>query len=251
MMANWKTTAKRALGLFNRFLAGPTLGRFDRFYLAADVPLSDFDYSSHAIAHGNHPGKRILEIGSREVTGPSHLRDKFPLAEYVGFDFLPGANVDVVGDAHRLTEYFCEPFDVIYSSAVFEHLAMPWIVAEEISLLLKPGGLVIVATHFSYSSHERPWNFFQFSDMGLKALFNQQLGFECIAAGMREPMIGRFSALASESLRFQPIPGLYCSSFYVGRKVAAAEGFNWRSVSANAIAGGRDYPPAKTSDTGQ
>ena len=57
-----------------------------------------------------------------------------PAASYVGFDFYPGENVDVVGDAHKLSSYFGhdEKFDLIFSSAVFEHLHMPWIVAQEI-----------------------------------------------------------------------------------------------------------------------
>jgi hypothetical protein len=33
------------------------------------------------------------------------------------------------------------------------------------------GGVLFVETHFSFSSHERPWHFFQFSDMALRVLF--------------------------------------------------------------------------------
>ena len=86
---------------------------------------------------------RILEIGSREVTGPSDARRELRDAEYVGFDFYPGDNVDVVGDAHKLSSYFGggEKFDIIFSHACFEHFAMPWVVATEIAKLLKVGGL--------------------------------------------------------------------------------------------------------------
>jgi len=49
---------------------------------------------------------RILEVGSREVTGRSIAREKFSNAQYIGFDIDPGANVDVVGDAHKLASYF-------------------------------------------------------------------------------------------------------------------------------------------------
>ena len=87
---------------------------------------------------------------------------------------------------------------------------MPWIVAQEISKMLKVGGIVLVETHFSFSSHERPWHFFQFSDMALKVLFNKQLGFECIDAGMVNPIIGRFSKYADPYLKFRPVGGLYC-----------------------------------------
>jgi 2-polyprenyl-3-methyl-5-hydroxy-6-metoxy-1,4-benzoquinol methylase len=52
--------------------------------------------------------------------------------------------VDIVGDAHKLSSYFenGKQFDIVFSSAVFEHFAMPWIVATEIAKILKVGGFV-------------------------------------------------------------------------------------------------------------
>jgi hypothetical protein len=182
--------------------------------LSKSISHSNWQDLLHTI--GNKEGMKILEIGSREVVGPSSHRKNFSKAEYVGFDIYPGDNVDVVGDAHKLSSYFNiindeDKFDLIYSSAVFEHFAMPWVVATEISKMLKIGGLVFVETHFSYSSHERPWHFFQFSDMGLKALFSPALGFECIEDGMSNPMIGRVSSLADDHLKKRNlIGGLFC-----------------------------------------
>src|SRR5438128_842239 len=43
----------------------------------------------------NKPGFRILEIGSRNVTGVN-FRTRFDKANYTGFDFYSGENVDVV-----------------------------------------------------------------------------------------------------------------------------------------------------------
>jgi hypothetical protein len=66
---------------------------------------------------------RILEIGSREVTGVSAARKNFSNAIYIyiGFDFYAGKNVDIIGDAHKLSTYFEkeERFDIIYTSACF------------------------------------------------------------------------------------------------------------------------------------
>jgi hypothetical protein len=119
---------------------------------------------------------------------------------------------------------------------------MPWIVAVEIATMLKVGGVVFVATHFSHSTHERPWNFFQFSDMGLRVLFSEALGFDCITASLSEPIVGRFSSLAEKSLRFQPVRGLYSGSEYFGRKVRHVEGFDWRQISVPEIVGRTVYP---------
>jgi SAM-dependent methyltransferase len=224
--------------------AGP---RLDKAYLAADVPgptrlTAHATFADRVVEAGDKPGFRILEIGSREVAGGPPMRGRLSHAEYVGFDYYPGPNVDVAGDAHQLSDLVEGLFDVVYSTAVFEHLAMPWVVAEEIARVLKPGGLVFVETHFSYSSHERPWHFFQFSDMGLRALFSPALGFECVEAGMDSPMVGRFSAFAAPYLRFQPIPGLYCHSLFVGRKTRDVPGFRWRDADVDEVADATRYP---------
>jgi hypothetical protein len=78
----------------------------DAKQLDPNVPLakvaSHSNYLRHLADIGNKEGMRILEIGSREVTGASDARKRFAKAEYVGFDYYPGPNVDVVGDAHKL-----------------------------------------------------------------------------------------------------------------------------------------------------
>lgn len=222
----------------------------DRALLDNDVPLPNKlkdVHGKHAdlcVELGNKAGMRVLEIGSREVTGASTLRERLTKATYVGFDYYPGPNVDIVGDAHRLSRYFDEDeqFDLIYSSAVFEHLAMPWVVAEEISKRLKVGGMLFVETHFSFSSHERPWHFFQFSDMGLRALFSPALGFECIEATMTNPISGKFSALADPYLRGRWVHGLYCHSQYLGVKRRDVEPFAWGDVAIDDLVGDTFYP---------
>lgn len=235
--------ALRRLGLA---LSAP---RLDRHYLAPDIPgpgrARHGALPALVVEAANGPGARVLEIGAREVTGAYGLREQLPQGAYTGFDIYPGPNVDVVGDAHRLSTYFDEPFDVIYSTAVFEHLAMPWVAAEEIAGLLKVGGLLVIETHFSYGAHERPWNFFQFSDMGLRALFCEALGFECLEASLQNPIVGRFSHLADAYLRYRPVTGLYCHSVYLGRKIREPDpGFNWRNVDLDAVVGATHYPPA-------
>lgn len=219
----------------------------DQNFLDRRVPMSQMachaNYLHYLAEIGNREGVRILEIGSREVTGKSDARSRFSKAEYVGFDFYPGPNVDVVGDAHKLSSYFVgQQFDIIYSSAVFEHLAMPWLVAVEIAKLLKLGGTVFVETHFSYGSHERPWHFFQFSDMALKVLFSPTLGIECIEAGASNPIIGRFSSLADNDLKFRPISGLYCHSDFLGRKIGEVDHFDWSTVRLEEVVGETKYP---------
>jgi SAM-dependent methyltransferase len=222
----------------------------DKNYLHTDVPMAKLikhpKWIDYLAGIGNRNNVKILEIGSRLITG-YNIHKRFPDAKYTGFDLYAGENVDVVGDAHKLSAYFekDEKFDIIFSSAVFEHFAMPWIVAQEIAKMLKIGGLVFVETHFSYSSHERPWHFFQFTDMGLKVLFSPALGFECIEAGFSTPIVGRFSSLAIKGLKNKPVTGLYCHVGYLGKKIREVEEFEWGKIKLQEVVEGTKYPELK------
>lgn len=212
--------------------------------------------SASEIGHANqwraieqllHEGVRFLEVGSRRVTGAESIR---PIVEakggfYCGFDYYGGDNVDVVGDAHRLSKYFDQPFDFIYSSAVFEHLAMPWVVAAEMAKLLTLGGHVFVESHFAFSTHERPWDFFRFTDNGLKALFNPAIGFECVEVAMSNPIVARFSSGASSYLSRGAIPGMYCHCEYLGKKVRSVNDVRWDELDVDEVVGRTVYPEAK------
>lgn len=74
------------------------------------------------------------------------------------------------GDAHYLFSYFEDgkKFDLIFSSAVFEHLAMPWKVAEEISKMLRCGGYFFVETlEISTGYLDKLWQNREMQDLGI------------------------------------------------------------------------------------
>jgi len=128
------------------------------------------------------PSPSILEIGSRNVSGITR-RGLFPHCEdYVGFDVLAGDGVDMVGDAHRLSESCpLEHFDFVYSMSVFEHLLFPWKVVLEINKIMKTGGYMFLSTHPVWPTHELPWDFWRFPCNGFQALFNTYTGFEIVS----------------------------------------------------------------------
>lgn len=124
------------------------------------------------------PGCKVLEIGSRQVTGVSRRELFADSVEYLGFDVHHGPGVDVTGDAHELASYFQDAsMDAILSISVFEHLAFPWKVAMEINRVLKPGGVCYVSTHPCWPTHELPWDFWRFPLAGLRLLFSEPTGF--------------------------------------------------------------------------
>lgn len=224
---------------------------FDEDYIAKDIPhsekVSHDKWEEYLYENFNKEGFRILEVGSREVTANSKARERFNKAEYVGFDYYPGNNVDKVGDAHKLSTYFNhnERFDLIFSSACFEHFAMPWQVSYEMAKLCKIGGHIFVETHFSFSSHERPWHFFHFSDMALKILFSEAMGINCIEAGVSTPIVGRFSKFSAPYLRLKPVKAMYCHVEFFGKKAQHVDNFNWSSINLEELVGTSKYPAPK------
>jgi hypothetical protein len=129
----------------------------------------------------------LLELGGRVLPNTaSAWRERFNGASrYIGFDIHEGPGVDVAGDAHRLSEIIGrEAVDAIFSVAVLEHIAMPWIVARECNRTLRMGGILHLTTHQSWPVHEMPNDFWRFSDVALKMLFGPMHGFEVLEAGM-------------------------------------------------------------------
>lgn len=82
--------------------------------------------------------------------------------------------------------------------------------------------------------------------MALKVLFSKQLGFECIEAGMSNPIVGRFSSLADNHLKNKKIGGLYCHSSFLGRKIKDVENFEWSKLKLLDIKENTEYPKFKT-----
>jgi hypothetical protein len=216
-----------------------------------DVPLAEnishCKWTDLLVQKFNKKGVNVLEVGSRIVTGAC-FRGCFSDANYIGFDFYEGKNVDVVGDAHKLSTYFpTQKFDLIFSTAVFEHLAMPWIVSREIVKLLNQGGYVFIETHYSFSSHERPWHFFQYSENALKVLFNPAMGIECVEAGVSNPICGFFSGTAATYLKHRFVTGMYGHSGFYGKKVKEVAGFDWNNCELSEIVNNTVYPTPKDS----
>ena len=131
---------------------------------------------------------RVLEIGSRARSGVVR-RHLFAGKQYTGLDILEGPNVDVVGDAHCLTDYFAdESFDAVYSIFTFEHLAMPWKVALELNKVMRRGAVAYFQTHQALGMHDLPWDFWRYSDTAWNGIFNQSTGFRVLHAYLGQPM---------------------------------------------------------------
>lgn len=153
------------------------------------------------------PGRRLrfLDVGGRDgeltyllsAKGPLdfdsnlHAVNKRAFAtvyDYFGIDLVPaGPNIlhGDICDRAFLQNYaeFAESFDIVYSNNVFEHLARPWIAAEVLLALLKPGGVCITVVPFSQRYHESPGDYFRYTHMGVPKLFELAGAVKVLEAG--------------------------------------------------------------------
>jgi hypothetical protein len=150
---------------------------------------------------------KVLEIGSRNRSGVVRRSLFAPSVSYTGLDIKTGDNVDIVGDAHRLSALFPpSTFDAIFACSVFEHLLMPWKAAIEINKILRLGGMVMLTTHQTWPLHDTPWDYWRFSDMAWHAIFNRCSGFQILETALGEPafIVPSFTHAATDGLDRQP-----------------------------------------------
>ena len=92
---------------------------------------------------------------------------------------------------------------------------MPWKAALEINKILKPGGLVFIATHPTWPLHDRPWDFFRYSTDGFRAIFHHLTGFDIIDA--TEGLPCRIFPLGTED----SMNGMECHAAFLGVAILA------------------------------
>ena len=169
---------------------------------------------------------RVIDIGGRNRSDYDRGRD-FPGTSYVVVDILPGENVDIVADAHALSDHLApESADAVIAAATFEHLLMPWKAVVEINRVLKPGGIACVISHQTLGLHDMPWDFWRFSADAWDALFNRYTGFEILERAMAQEQF--------------VIPFFYRHAMDIAEKSA---GFEFSGVIARKIGPARvDWP---------
>lgn len=115
----------------------------------------------------------VLELGTRRWEDrPTHHAAWVPvLGSHVMSDVTEGTDVDVVADAHDLAPFGDGSFDAVIAVSVWEHLARPWIAAQAVARVLRPGGLAYIATHQTFPIHGYPSDYFRFSTEALDLLF--------------------------------------------------------------------------------
>ncbi|MBL7106986.1 MAG: class I SAM-dependent methyltransferase [Phycisphaerae bacterium] len=118
-----------------------------------------------------------LEVGSKDYGNTQDIKLLFPKAEkYVGIDMEDGPRVDVVLDLSKSIAEIDEKldsirFETIFCLSVLEHCEDPFLVAKNLTNLLKPGGQICLSVPFALGFHGYPSDYWRFTHEGIKKLF--------------------------------------------------------------------------------
>lgn len=122
-------------------------------------------------------GGRVLEIGC----GGGQNRQFFTEMgfDYVGIDISKSrvfdwlrefGGPDYLCDAHFLP-FLDQQFDLVYCAAVFEHIASPFLVTQEVYRVLKPGGYFLGNVAFLEPWHDN--SYFHMTPLGVIEILKQ------------------------------------------------------------------------------
>lgn len=119
---------------------------------------------------------RVMDIGSMDRNLKVGARKQFLDSEYIGVDFADGPNVDVIADAYRLDKVFGpSTFDAVLSMHLFEHLARPWLVLEQIAYVLTDTGLLYVSMPtIGYPVHNYPGDYWRVTEQSMREVFMEE-----------------------------------------------------------------------------
>ncbi len=122
------------------------------------------------------PGAMVLDAGA----GSGPYMELFGHARYESADF------EQVNKDYAPATYTCDlanipvessRYDYVIFNQVLEHLPEPKRVLQELHRVLKPSGQLIFSAPLFYEEHEQPYDFYRYTQFGLKHLF-QESGFE-------------------------------------------------------------------------
>lgn len=113
---------------------------------------------------------KVLNLGSGVGNFDHYLSKDINMINLDIEPAKPGLNV--IADAHFLP-FKSGSLDIIYGIAVLEHVKKPWIVADEITRVLRVGGHVVLEIPFLNVIHDSH-DYFRFTDEGIRSLFGEK-----------------------------------------------------------------------------
>lgn len=175
----------------------------------------------------------ILDLGC----GNKPYRELFPFAEnYIGFDIVPGPEVDTVGVNWDLP-FEENEFDALLTTQVLEHTAKISDTVDEIRRVVKKDGLLFISAPLTYPEHEPPYDYYRFTRYGLLEIFKD---FEVVSISSSGGFLNTLCKLANVFLNYFPyakywafpifflnnIAGMLFDRFFALLKISGLPTFN-------------------------
>jgi glycosyltransferase involved in cell wall biosynthesis/SAM-dependent methyltransferase len=108
------------------------------------------------------PSGLILEVGG----GDRRRVD----SRHLNVEFLKFELADLYADIHHLP-FADGTFELVFSQAVFEHVAHPFEAAQELIRVTRPGGTILTEVAFMQPLHAVPYHYFNMTPWGAEELF--------------------------------------------------------------------------------
>lgn len=149
------------------------------------------------------PGSRVLDAGA----GDQPYRDLFGHCDYESADF------ELIDKPYARSTYVCSldaipvedgRFDAVICNQVMEHLPRPAAALRELNRVLKPGGTLICTAPLFYEEHERPYDFYRYTQFGWR-LMMEEAGFEILAIDWMEGYFGTVAYQLETAAKYLPM----------------------------------------------
>jgi SAM-dependent methyltransferase len=135
---------------------------------------SVFAFFGAELSRSDIEGRRILEVGSRDVNGSVRpFVMSLGARDYLGVDMEPGSGVDRLCDVTSLATVFADdPFDVVLTTEMLEHVRDWKSAISNLKRVVAPRGMLIITTRsFGFPYHDFPGDYWRYELDDMQEIF--------------------------------------------------------------------------------
>lgn len=138
----------------------------------------DFNASRYRLLQENAAFAALMPNGAFVLDAGAGLAPYKCLFQHTNYETADFHKID---KTYETSTYVCDlksipvedgRFDFVVFNQVMEHLPEPQLVLTELNRVMKDGGKIIYTGPLFYEEHEQPYDFYRYTQFGLRYLFN-------------------------------------------------------------------------------